>query len=255
MGVFIYRQNEGEHLSDSEKKVMNTACKQIAMYVNRMQTGTREKETEELQQIEKVHGMLIERFSLLFGKPIERAKKAVEALKGTENQSEQIKEIENSLETVSKTFSNVSAMSQLIEGLIPLEREKYRPDQIALECCESVQKTYPATPIDFVTEGVIPVANLDYFLIKILIYNVLIYSVENSKPGSKVVVRLKGFKNRVILTCLSHALEEVKESDLFANSVMGLTFAKTIAEVHGGSLTAEIIDGSKILFTFTIPLG
>jgi len=255
VGMLIYRPHEGELLSTPEKKVMNTACKQIAMYVNRMKTGSMEKETEELHQIEKVHGMLLERFSLLFGKPIEQALKAVEALKGTENQKEKIQEIENSLETVSKTFSNVSAMSQLIEGLIPLEREMYRPDQIVLECCESIQKTYPNTPVEFVAEGVIPVANLDYYLIKILVYNVLIYSVENSKPGSKVIVRLKGFKNRVILTCLSQTQEPVKESDLFSNSAMGLTFAKTIAEVHGGTLTAENVDGGKILFTFTMPLG
>lgn len=261
IGLLIYKPGRKLPFSHDERKILLTICRQIASFIDRVQTEKQVKENEQLEQSEKIHGILLKRFSLLFEKPVERAKTALLSIKGNFKQHE-IDEIENSLEIVTKTFSNVSAMSQLIEGLVPLEKEKHRANEIVEECCESVKKSYPECPIEFYSDSELPHFHLDYYLIKILIFNLLIFSIENSKPGSKVIVNLKRSNHMLELTIQSEGKKVPKvTADQFfdrdfvsTNEGLGLQLAKSIAEVHGGTLKAACSTGSQILFTFSISL-
>lgn len=261
VGVLIYRSHNMIPLSIDDKKFLYTACRQLASYIDRVQTEKKVKEAEQIRQIERTHGILLKRFALLFEKPIEKAKKALLAIKGKSYlNNEEINEIDNSLEIVTKTFSNVSAMSQLIEGLVPLEKERHRADEIVRECCDNIKKSYPECPIKFYSDSELPAFDLDYYLIKILIINVLMFFVENSKTGSNINVQMKRINHKLILTfqCAGMVLPNETLAHIFdkpsTNERVGILLAKSIAEVHEGTLTAECQNEADLLFTFSISL-
>lgn len=271
LGLFVYRPKSSTILSQEQKNFLYAASGQIAFFLERVNSEIKAHEIEQLHQVEKIHKGIIERFSLLFEKPFERAKDAISALKNKPKEApqeqEQLIEIEHSLEMVTSTFANVNAISQLIEGLTPLVKEKHKVDAVVLECYESIKSTYPDRQIDFASEEHLPSVYLDAYLIKILIYNLLIFAVEHSPTGSTVRIRLTSTVDQLHLSILNEGppIPEEQLGSYFEkfycvpniglpNAGMGLAFAKAIAEMHKGVLRVENLKDQGIKIIFSVPL-
>lgn len=271
LGVLLYKPGSEKLLSQNEKNFLYNVAGQITFFLERIHSEVKASEIEQRHQVEKIHKGIIERFALLFEKPFEKARDAIDILKikmkGNPQEKELLEKVESSLEMVSATFANVNAISQLIEGLTPLVKEKFQIENIVRECFESIQSAYPDRRVQFIHGDNIPAQYLDVYLIKLLIYNLLIFSVENAPAGSTVQISLEKTGESLSLSIINEgtSIPEEQLSSFFEkfycvpniglpNAGMGLAFAKAIADVHKGILRAENLktQGTRILLMLPI---
>ncbi len=267
IGLLIYRPQKNKPLTTEEKNFIYTVCQQVSYFLERVQNREKGYQHDNLLQVQKIHKMILDRLSHAFQWPIDNAKTALKSLREQlEKNYPQIKIIENSLDVFTNNLDNIATMADLSEGMIPLKKSKHSITEVIEEC------TLALTPVTeghsfniFIEEN--PTLYFDYYLIQVLLNNLLLNALEYSTPGTPIDITVKELTGTLIVSIANQGSPIPEDqlptifdkfthlpSDSAPRSGLGLAIAKTIIELHQGTLKAENIPGG-LLFTFTLPLS
>lgn len=271
VGVLIFKPLMPRMITVEEKNFLHTVSQQLSNFLERTFTMEKTKQREYLRRVEQVYNTILHRFSLVFEvsilstrSSIKKLKKKLAALSQT---FPEIEDIDNSFDIFTKIMNNISAMTQLSETMVPLRKTRQPIHKVVEECCEEASEYSKEHKINANIEENLPVVSIDYHLIQILLQNLLLNAIEHSSPGTTISVEVRKSTGYIILS-VSDEGKGIPETELEAifekfyrspdettpGIGLGLAIAKTIAEIHHGTLKAENLPVRGAKFTLSLPI-
>lgn len=273
LGVLVYHPNIKRALSPEEMNFLYTVSHQLASYLQRRFGEERAHKQEQMLQIEKIYQTILKTISREFYHPLLSIDQAVDELKTQQKQkgglagSWQIHKIKSSSESLIRTVKNVSAMAKLSVGLVALHKEKNSLEQLIHLCTENIEKWLKQQKIKVEIQKNLPLVEFDFALMEILFYNLIFNAIEFSPANTTIEIEAKVVGESLVLSVLDEGPgipEDMLKSvfDKFyqvpgrtaTGMGLGLAIAKTIADIHGGQLTAENRKNHGAKFSLLLPI-
>lgn len=268
MGILIFNPKTNKSLLPEEKGILYAVCNQLANYLERLFSAEITKQYEQLQQTENIHQAILSRLSHEFETPLKNSKNAITEWKNKNSQdSKEIGEVEQSFHVLHKIISNISAMAQLSEGMIPINKSDESIQELVTKCCDTIKMSQNHHKITINIEENLPLLSFDFYLIHMLLYNLIINALEYSPPSSKVEIEAKQTGDFLALSVTDEGMgiPENQLDVIFEKFYrlpettspgvgLGLAIAKTIAEAHHGYLKAENLFPKGMKFSLFLPM-
>lgn len=251
IGVLIYRPSRNHSLSFEGRNLLFIMTEQLASYIERSYAKEKERQHENLKQMEIIHKSVIDRFYNVFEDPLLKIKGAIDEIKPSLSHQEvsKIKEIDSSVAIFGDMLEGISAMAKLSEGMIPLQKSSHDLKEVVDECCVNLKKASKGHEIKIHIPHALPPISYDYYLIHILLQNVLLYVLKQAPEGSSIDIEITRSDEFIHLSISGEVM-----SGWNGSMPLGLTVAKTIAELHHGMLRVENLSDQRIQFTLSLPV-
>lgn len=269
-GLLVFRPTYPKLLSIEEKNFLYTVCQELSNSLERVFTEERAQQNDRLLQIEKIYRMLLERFAKAFESPMMSIRTAIQQISGRSDRKvavEEIRDLESSFEVFSKILANIFAMAQLSEGMVPVKESQMQIGPIIQECCEREREAFKDYRIVYHIQDPLPLVSVDPYLIQILIHNLILNAIEHAPKESTIEVDVKSDGSYWVISVSDEGnwIPEDQLALIFEkfyrlpkgssqNVGVGLSIAKTIAELHHGVLKAENLPQNGARFSVLLPL-
>lgn len=273
VGVLIYRPQDRKTLTAEEKSFLYTVSQQLAAHIARTFSEERIRKSTQMELIEKVQHNVLDRLSSEFEFPIVTTLKSIKALKNKLEYMRQaddiklIRAIESSFESFVKILANISAMSKLSEGFVSLRKKVHNIDELVEDVCKSVKASRDGHKIKIHIEKDLPQVSFDFYLLEILLYNLLDNAITYSPEDSEVDIDVRKSDKHLIISVSDEGpgIPESEQGKIFekfyrtkdkthAGSGLGLSIAKTIAELHDGYIRVENLPVKGAKFSLYLPI-
>jgi two-component system sensor histidine kinase KdpD len=273
VGIAVYHPNTDRNLSNEQKNFLSTVCQQLANFLERTFASEKKLQHEQLKQMETIHRTVLERLAHEFKKPLLSVQKALIALhpklKSSQdpNLEKEFQQLEKPFKDLSKILANISAMAQLVEGMIPLNKEMHHIDELIRESRSNLKKETLTHQIAISTEPNLPMIPFDYYLIEMLLYNLIFNAIDNSPPRSTIHIEAKRANGYVVMSVADEGkgIPESRLESIFEKFYrlpdtqtpgmgLGLSIVKAIAEIHEGYLKVENLPVSGAKFSLFLPI-
>ncbi len=273
VGVLIYRPKNNRLLTIEEKNFLYTVGQQLASFLERSFAEERERQTEQLNDIEKIYQTVLKLISHEFHYPVATIQKAVKDLKGDHEGKEksilerQIHKIEHTSEGLLRMLDNISAMTKLSTGLIPFHKSLHSIEDSIRVSCEKINKSMNHHNVEIDIQPDLPLIPFDPSLIEILLHNLISNAFEYSPADSTIQIQARQVDDFLVVS-ISDEGEGIREdllSTIFEKFYrvpgttapgmgLGLAIAKRIAEIHDGDLQAENRTPRGAKFSLFLPI-
>ncbi|PJD95790.1 MAG: histidine kinase [Parachlamydia sp.] len=267
LGILIFKSKTNKVLSTEEKIFIYTVCSQLASYLERAFSAERTRRHEQLRQIENIHKTILARLSHEFKLPLQTAENTIEDWKKNPKDSGKVLDVEKSFHVFHEILSNISAMAQLSEGMIPINKSLNDVSELIEGCCNSIKTSQNGHKFKINIQEKLEPISFDSYLIHMLLYNLIMNALEYSPPASTIEIEAKKSAGFFVLSVSDegkgipeHQLDVIFEKFYRLPEVtspgmgLGLAIAKTIAEAHHGYLKAENLTPQGAKFSLFIPL-
>ena len=275
VGVLVYRPTNQRSLTTEEKNFLYTVCQHLATHAERSFVDERIKHASQLKQIERIHRTILDRIAREFESPLKSTQEAVNALKqelapqkSSGTVTKEIQEIENASGSLLKILTNITAMAHLSEGLIPINKTPNNIHEVVWESCDNLKKALVNHRLELNLQDNLPLISFDFYLIQMLLYNLICNAIENSPPNTTITVEAKKNHGFLLLSVADEGdgIPEDQLSVIFEKFYrkpsasapgvgLGLAIAKTIAELHEGTIKVENLPEKGARFTLYLPMG
>jgi two-component system, OmpR family, sensor kinase len=174
-------------------------------------------------------------------------------------------------EHLTRLAGNLLTLARADTAQLALSREHVRLDELVVECVQSVRTIADEKKIAIAVEiGDAIEISADKERMKSVIINLLDNAVKYSRPGDPVNVSLRKDGLNALLTVKDagrgiDAADVPHVFDRFYRSAsarsqgegcgLGLAIARTITELHGGTITVQSTLGHGSVFTVTLPIS
>lgn len=274
VGVLVFQPKTPKLLLFKEKNFLYSVCRQLAIYIERLFSEEKARQHVQLKQTENIQRTILEHISLELGPPLNSIEEAIESLKSkitsikeVEHFSKEVYQLEHSLNIFLRIVSNISAMAQLSEGIISLDKFPQDIEVVIEQCCEKIKKIKNGHKIKIRIQKGLPLIPIDLYLIHMLLYNLIMNAFEYSPPSSTVEIeaQIKGKLFTLSVTDEGKGIPESQLNIIFEQFYrlpeshapgigLGLAIAKTVAKAHNGYLKAENLSPKGARFTLFLPL-
>jgi two-component system sensor histidine kinase KdpD len=274
VGVMIFRPyNPAVPLTIEEMNFLYTVSQQFSVYIERSFEQEKTRELEYFNQLEKTHQTILKLISEEFQSPLVNIQEAVKGLKEEEKvvakkpEYRQLHKIELSSEKLGQILTNISAMAKLSTGLIPIHKEAHSIQELIEVAYDNVKKSMNGHHIVMKIAEDLPVITFDFYLLELLLYNLISNAAKYSPPHSTIEIEasLDGNLLTISVSDEGKGIPPEKLDTIFEKFYrlpgttstgigLGLAIAKTIAEIHHGYLKAENRPGGGAKFTLYMPV-
>lgn len=273
VGLLSFHPYRARPLSMEEDNILHTVGQLVTGYLQRSFHEEKTSLQMQNQKIEKIHKSIIERMSYEFARPILTTLTAIKAFKNklsfiqSQSEGSELQNLEGVFEGFSKILSNLTAMAQLSEGMVPLRKGRHSIHEILQDCVENALKTQDNHEFQIMIEPNLPLIDCDIYLMELLFYNLLLNALEHSPAGSIITLEAKRKDNLVWIAItdegtgipkedIDHIFEKFYHHSHanFPGVGLGLAIAKTITELHQGKISAENLPEKGARFVVTLPL-
>lgn len=269
IGLCIYRPKSNKKISLEDKSFLYAVCQQLGNHVERMFIYEKTKQHEYFVRMEGIQKNIFEQFLEAFEYPITQAQIALANLKDrVGNKSLEVNTLEASCKMISQILTNIHAIIQINEGMLPLRKSETDLEAVLRDCLVSLKIPASEHILDINIQNGIPKVPCDEYLIEILICNLVLNAIKYSPKQSTIEIQAKIEGNYFVLTILDQGigisqnqLENLfQKFNRFSEEIsvgmgLGLSISKTIAEIHNGKLIAENIPSKGEKFTLYLPLN
>lgn len=263
IGVLAFRSHHDKKLSLDSKNFLYTTGFQIATHIERLFTQKREQNVVLLHQKEKIYQSILDLMSEQFKLPLENIRSALQNL----DKNDYTQVIGESVDGLVLILENISAMAQLRSGLSPIQKESYRIEEVIEASRDNIRKSLGKHQLKISIEANLPKMVFDFYLIEILICNLLFNAIENSPANGHITLEAREEEGILILSVTDYGskmgpdgITAVFEKfyrvpgTLAPRLSLGLAVAKTIAEIHGGVIIASTLPSRGNKFSFHLPI-
>ncbi len=159
---------------------------------------------------------------------------------------------------------NVLIKYKFKNNVVILNKSYYCLKQLISECIEEMKYLFIQKNQTCMLNCKVknPDVNIDYIEIKRVLHNLLINACEHGPMGSKIEIMINSSSENVALSVKNQCKYAVDSSIIFtpqysqsqmkANTGLGLHIAKEIVEAHGGEISAKS-DKDSVTLSFTLP--
>ena len=272
-GVLAYQPKFEHELTLEDKNFLYTVAQLLANYLERRFAEEKRRKEETFHLTERIYQTIFDLLSKRFHYPLQIIHDAIGELK-TENVMKEnrlgarsVYKIEDFSEGLIRDIENISSMAKLSAGEIPVHKGLYPIQELVELSAENVKKTLGTRRLVLKIPENLPPLYFDLSLLEILVSNLLLNAVQNSPEYSTITIEAKKVDGILSLSISDEGkgippnmLEAIFDKFIrLPGSTsdglgLGLSIAKTIAEVHHGKLKAENLPGRGTKFTLFLPI-
>ncbi len=273
LGVLVFRPIEPIPLTRDQFALLMAIGHQAAGACERDRLLVAARRSEMLQESERLHQTLLNSISHELRTPLTSIVGSTLALKedsksqadGT--RSALLKDITGAADRLNHVINNLLNMSRLNSGMLRLQKEWFDFGDLLTEVIsESAAVIKDHTlKVDSIPETIL--VEGDYYLLKNTLANLLRNSCLYSLPASEIEIIVRATADRIDIDIRDQgkgiATEELhKVFEKFYRPVgspaggigLGLSIARSIVELHGGTITALNREGGGTVFSIRLPL-
>jgi len=273
VGVLAYKPNNpSKILSVEEMNFIYTTTQQLGNYLERSLTRVRARQVEQLRQKENIHQNVLKLISNELHPPLATIQGAVKklyenpAINNEKDGIAQLLKIESTFSGLRELLNNISAMIDLSEGAA-LIISKHPIQELIEVTCQNVKTIKNHHHIKIVVYDDLPIISFDFSLIKLLLHNLICNAIDYSPEGSTIEIEAKveGKHLKLSVSDEGKGIPQDQLDTIFEKFFrlpgatspgfgLGLSIAKTIAEIHHGYITVSNREVHGSRFSLYLPL-
>lgn len=274
LGVLSYMpNNHGAAPGEEERSLLLAVCGQLALYLEREVYLEQAQAAQELKRSEKLYQTILNSVSHELKTPITAIIGLVSALEDEKiagdpaARSPILEELSESAERLDREVTNILDMSRLSSGTISLKKEWFEPRELIDACLSRLGlKLRGRGPKLDVPEN-LPFLHADFSLLEQALGNILSNALNYTPQDASIEIGAAQKGDSLVIRVADKGPGIPREYvgkvfDRFfrvpgtpaGGTGLGLAIAKAAAELHGGSVSAENLEGGGAVFAITLPV-
>lgn len=273
VGVLGLRLAKRQRLRPDQEEILFAFVNHAAITIERDFLASDKRRARVAEESEKLHAAILNSISHELRTPIAVIRGAISTmqLKSTEKnaaaQQALLAEADIAARKLNVLVSNLLDMSRIEAGKIKLNRETHDLKGILGETVEKLRAEYQGSSLALRYEGSDFACFCDYSLLQQAFHNVLANALSHNQAGVRVEALLAGNDQnslRVIISDDGSGIEDSMIDTIFEKFVraphaspggtgLGLPIARSIIELHGGTISAKNRPEGGAVFEITLP--
>lgn len=268
LGVLIFEPSQQRKLGVDDLYILYTVSQQLSYYLERFFQEERSRRREYQSKIEQIHSAILNSVSKDFKDPLIKIQEAVDTCKKKTTDIETAgKVIEDQVKGLQKIIDNALAMSKLSTKFVPLHKERHHPKDLINACLEELKKSLIYHHIKVDIDPNMPLVPFDFSLLELLLCNLIINAVEYTPKYTTITIKARIEEDQLVISVIDQGSGIPQEliARVFEKFYripgtksqglgLGLSIAKTIAEIHHGRLEIRNRKPTGAEFSFYIPI-
>ncbi|OGS09051.1 MAG: hypothetical protein A2270_08410 [Elusimicrobia bacterium RIFOXYA12_FULL_51_18] len=273
-GVLAYMPNNSDTpLGEEAKSLMLALCGQIAFYFKQELYREQAQSAEELKRSEKLYQTILNSVSHEIKTPITAIIGLVSALEddkiAVDPQARKpiLDELSEAAERLNREVTNILDMSRLSSGLLSLKKEWFDVRELAESCVSKLSPRLDTYKLELHIPEKLPFLHADYALMEQVLVNILSNALNYTQPGSRIELSGSQEGEEIVIRVADSGQGIPQEYlgkvfDRFfrvpgtptGGTGLGLAIAKTVVELHNGSIAAVNRPDGGAEFSITLPV-
>ena len=274
LGLFIYHPRTKRRLNLDQENLIFSVARQVATALEKQNFERRARETQKLEDSEKLHQTLLNSISHEMRTPLTIIMGIATALTdgGAPPPSSALhSQVANLLEAsdrLNRVVENLLDMTRLNSGVLTLKKEWNDVRDLVGSVLKKLNSQLRNVRVQTILPDDLPVVEIDFRLVEHAIANLVINAATYSSSGTTIKISATRFDSQMVITVQDEGPGVPEDSlekifDKFyrvpgtrpGGTGLGLSIVKSIAEAHGGSVVAENLAAGGMQFLFRIPLA
>jgi two-component system sensor histidine kinase KdpD len=259
--------------AEEAKSLLLALCGQIAFYLEQEIYREQAQAAEDMKRSEKLYQAILSSVSHEIKTPITAIMGLVTALEDEKIVTDGaargpiLEELSEAADRLNREVTNILDMSRLSSGMISLKKEWFDARELAGDCVARCGRRLEGRSLEVkVAEG-LPFLYADYGMMEQVISNVLSNALIYTGPGGRIDLDISQKENKVEIRISDSGtgippeyLEKVFErffrvpGTAAGGTGLGLAIAKTVVDLHNGSISAANRPGGGAEFVITLPV-
>lgn len=273
-GVLSYMPNkQGAAMPEEARGLLAAVCGQLAFYLEQEQYRQQAHDAEELRRSEKLYQTILNSVSHEIKTPITAIVGLVSALEDENISGDPaarrpiLDELSEAAERLDREVTNILDMSRLSSGVISMKKEWFEARELAEACVSRLGPKLRgrAVKLDFPED--LPFLHADFALMEQAVGNILANALNYTSPETAVEIgaALRGGRLCIRVADKGPGIPREYAEKVFdrffrvpgtqaGGTGLGLAIAKAVAELHGGTISAENPGGGGAEFVIALPV-
>lgn len=274
LGVLIFRPGEQNLLAESDRNMLLTISKQLALSLEKELFRERAGEAERLQEVGQVHKSILSFMADELRSPLSVIVQAVGIMLDKDatilenRRDEMANHLLNATEKLGLVIDNLLTISRLSVGIFPIKRENCAPGRLVQLAQEHLRRTLSEHQIHVTAASNLPDVYVDTALCEQAIANILANAAQYTPESVAIEVEIRqvGHEVHISITDGGPGVPEAYLSRVFdkfyrypgsrgQGAGIGLAVAKGVIRAHEGKITVTNQPGRGACFTVILPVS
>ena len=265
--------NHATPLGEEAKGLLLALCGQIAFYFEQEIYREQAQASEALKRSEKIHQTILNSVSHEIKTPITAIIGLVSALEDDkivldpQARKPILDELAEAAERLNREVTNILDMSRLSSGLLSLKKEWFDVRELAESCASKFSHRLPTHSVVLNIAENMPFLHADYTLMEQALGNIVSNALNYTQTGSRIEINVAAKENSFLIRVADTGqgipqeyLEKVFErffrlpGTASGGTGLGLAIAKTVVELHNGTISASNRPDGGAEFQIILPV-
>jgi two-component system sensor histidine kinase KdpD len=272
LGVLVYQPLSNRKLSLDQENLLYSIAGQLSLALEKHFFEKRLRESEKLEQSEKLHQTLLNSISHELRTPLTTIMGTATALEEEANarQPEYVKTLAGQLleasDRLNRVVENLLDMSRLNSGVLSLNMEWQDLNDLVNVTLKKIEKNLRHHKIHVELVDTLPLLEIDFRLMEHALANLILNAVNYTPSGTDIYIRAaqKDMRVELVVEDAGHGISEEYSQKIFdkffrvpgtpaGGTGLGLSIVKSIVEAHKGSLRLERGAAGGARFVIDLP--
>jgi two-component system sensor histidine kinase KdpD len=274
LGVLIFRPGEQSLLAESDRNMLLTISKQLALSLEKELFRERAVETERLQEVSQVHRSILSFMADELRSPLSVIVQSVGIMLDKDEtilenrRDEMANHLLNATEKLGLVIDNLLTISRLSVGIFPIKRENCSPLKLVQLAQEHLRRTLAEHPIEIKAASNLPDVYVDTALCEQAIANILANAANYAPSSMPIQVEIKHMASEIHISITDGGpgIPEAYLNRVFdkfyrypgsrgQGAGIGLAVAKGVIRAHEGKITVANLPVKGACFTVILPVS
>lgn len=265
IGRMIY-ENESGKIEPEQHSLLESVAQQIGLALERLHMEQRLRETEKLEESERLHQTLLNSISHELRTPLTALIGFASALEG---KSESATGLLQACDRLNRVISNLLDMSRLNSGALAINKEWHDVSDLVGVVLKDLHGSLKNHKVSVRVADELPLVEIDFRLMEHALANIVLNAAAYSPAGSTIEIsaQTEGGKLSLAIEDQGPGIPEDSLSKIFekfyrvpgtppGGTGLGLSIVKSIVEFHQGQIRAEhSAKGNGARLAIALPLG
>lgn len=274
VGVFVYEPQNARKLSPDQESLLFSVVGQLGLFIERHFIEKRIRESERLEESEKVHQTLLNSISHEMRTPLTAIMGAAAMLDDMQTKDSPAlrkslaHELSQAGDRLNRVIENLLDMSRLNSGSIAIKKEWHDIHDLIGVTLNRMGKSLEGHEVKLDIAPDLPLVEMDFRLVEHALSNLLLNAATYTPQGTPIEIVVKALQHDLMIRVDDHGrgIPDASIPHVFekfyrvpgspaGGTGLGLSIVKGIVEFHRGTVIAENRPEGGARFTIKLPLG